>query len=132
MKGQVAATLIVVALITGSGIGYFARNTSAGTTTEMVVTTETVVSTYTVTLPGSGLLSCVVTEYSVWVLGYGSGGVATSYSTTTEQTPVSTYTSSTTATQAVGFTTVSTSPYGGTVTGALARGNYTTCTYAPG
>ncbi len=121
----------------GSGIGYFANTSSAHTNTYGVVTTytyrttETVVTTYTVTSPGgSGLLLCVVTEYTVWMVAYvSSGGTSYSYSTTTELSPIQTYTSTTTATQTVGFTTVSTSPYGGTITGALAKGNYTTCTY---
>lgn len=127
MKGQVASALIVVALVVGSGIGYFANTNSNH------ATTETVVTTYTVTLPqGSGLLRCVVTEYSVWLVGYGNGGVASSYSTTTQQAPVQTYTNTTTVTQTVGFTTISTSAYTGTVTGAIAQGNYTTCTYIAG
>ena len=131
MKGQVASILIVVALMAGSGIGYFASMNPGHTTT------ETVVTTYTVTLPqGPGLLRCVVTEYTVWMVGYASSGTVSvlSYSTTTEETPIQTYTSSTSLTQTVGFafTTASTAPYTVTLTGPIAEGNYTTCTYAPG
>lgn len=127
MKGQVASILIVVALAVGSGIGYLASTNSGH------ITTETVVTTYTVTFPqGSGLVRCVVTEYSVWLMAYGNGGAVSSYSTTTEQAPIQTYTSTTMVTQTVGFTTVSAGAYTGTVTGALARGNYTTCTYIAG
>ena len=137
VDGRVASVLILVALVAGSGIGYLANANSTHTDTYTAVTTytyrttETIVTTYTATSPeGSGLLRCVVTEYTVWMVAYvSSGGTSYSYSTTTEQSPISTYTSTTTATQTVGFTTVTTSAYTGTITGALAKGNFTTCTY---
>jgi len=76
-------------------------------------------------------MRCVLTQYAVWEIAY-IGSSATSYGNTTVTTDLKTYQTSTSVMQSVGFVTTSTTTYTGTITGALARGNYTTCTYISG
>jgi len=89
--------------------------------------------TTTVTFPqgGSAVVRCVLTRYSVWETAHIGNGT-TSFGSTTETTDLQTYQTTTSALQTAGYVTTSTTSYTGTITGALAEGNYTTCTYLPG
>jgi len=125
LKGQIAAVLIVVALVAGAGIGYFVSAAAVGTVTETYTTT--------ITFPqgGSAVVRCVLTRYSVWETARIGNGT-TSFGSTTETSDIQTYQTTTSVTQTVGYMTTSTTTYTGTITGAVAEGNYTTCTYIPG
>jgi hypothetical protein len=126
MKGQIASVLIVAALLVGISIGYFWNVASSKTIT------QTYVTTYTTTLPGdSGVLQCVLTRYDVVVIA-SVNSYTTSYGNATQTAALQTYTSTTTAFGPIGFATTSTSPYMGTLVGALGAGNYTICTYIAG
>jgi hypothetical protein len=129
MKGQVAAILVVAAVIVGAGVGYFGNTTASRTTTQTLTSTFTT----TVTLPqgGSEVVRCVLTQYAVWEIAHIEGNT-TSYGSTTETSDLRTYETTTSVIQTVGYVTTYTSSYTGTITGALAEGNYTTCTYIPG
>jgi len=129
MKGQVAAILVVIALIAGAGIGYFSNTPVRRTTTQTLTSTFTT----TVTLPQSGseVVRCVLTRYAVWEIAHIESNT-TSYGSTTETSDLRTYQTTTSVLQTVGYVTTSTTSYTGTITGALAEGNYTTCTYIPG
>ena len=129
MKGQIAAVLVVVALVAGAGIGYFGSTTASRT----AIRTLTSTFTTTVTLPqgGSEVVRCVLTRYVVWEIAHIEGNT-TSYGSTTETSDLRTYQTTTSVTQTVGYVTTYTSSYTGTITGALAEGNYTTCTYISG
>ena len=129
MKGQIAAILVVAALIAGAGIGYFGKMPASRTTTQTLTSTYTT----TVTLPqgGSEVVRCVLTQYAVWEIASIEGNT-TSYGSTTETSDLRTYQTTTSVMQTVGYVTASTSSYTGTITGALAEGSYTTCTYISG
>jgi hypothetical protein len=121
MKGLVAWALVVVALLLGVTVGYLG---SAGRTTTMTVTT-----TYRETIPGvSGDLKCVLSHYSVWYYGRLQNST-TSFGFTTVTADLQTYTSTTSVIQSIGYTTVTSTEFTGTLTGAVAAGNYTTCVY---
>ena len=125
MKGQVASVLIVATLIVGAGLGYFVGTSFSAT--------KTVVSTYTTTLTlpqGTFVERCVVTEYGVWSIESVSG-TQTTGGTSTQSHPVTTYQTSATVSQTVGYETTMTTTYTGTLTGAIASWNSTACTYIP-
>ena len=127
LKGQIASLLIVMALVVGASIGYFGNTAAPRTTTETVIRTYTV----TTTLAGeSNVERCIVTEYLLWAIGELTG--PTILGSSTQSYPVQTYQTSTSAEQTVGFETTTTAPYAGTLAGALAIWNSTTCTYISG
>jgi len=108
LKGQIAVVLIVVALFTGAGIGYF-----AGTPFQTTVT-----KTYA--LPqDSGLETCTVTQYAIWSIE------SLHNSTTIGET--STATNIARTFQTTGYPSSTTSTYSGTTTGALASWSVTNC-----
>lgn len=126
MKGQIASLLIVVALIVGVGVGYFGNVALSKTTT------GTIVKIYTTTLAGESQVErCVVTEYHVWEVEEITGS-STIQSTSTQSYLVQTYQTSTSVGQMVGFETTTTTSYTGTLTGAIAIWNSTTCTFISG
>lgn len=127
MRGQVATILIVLALMVGAGLGYFGNSTTNNTTTVTKNYTYTVTTTFS--QGGSAVMQCVLTQYTVFEIEHIQNSTITSYGNSTETTNLKTYQTSTSLTQSVGYVTTSTSPYTGTITGALAKGNYTTCTY---
>jgi len=127
MRGQVATILIVLALIVGAGLGYFGNSTTNNTTTVTKNYTYTITTTFS--QGGSAVMQCVLTQYTVWEIEHIQNSTITSYGRSTETTNLKTYQTSTSLTQSVGYVTTSTSSYTGTITGALAKGNYTTCTY---
>lgn len=128
MKGQTASILIVVALIIGAGIGYFGNTVSSKTTTETTIKTYTI----TTTLPGeSGVEQCVVTDYTVWEV-LEVAGSSTIQTTSIRSNAVQTYQTSTSVEQTIGFETTTTASYTGTLTGAVAIWNSTTCTFISG
>jgi len=135
MKGQIAVLLIMVALIIGAGIGYFGNTVASRTTTETVIKTyTTIVETYATTYPTtsinlgvSGVAQCVVTEYHVWAILEITTSSSTIRATSTQSYAVQTYQTSTVE-PTVGFRTTSTTSYSGTLTGAIAYWNSTTCT----
>jgi len=139
MKGQVAVLLIVVALIIGAGIDYFGNTAASKTTTETVIKTDTTtVETYTTTYPTtsinmgvSGVAQCIVTEYHVWAIEEITTSSSTIRATSTQSYVVLTYQTSTVE-PTVGFQTTSTTFYSGTLTGAIAYWNSTTCTLISG
>jgi hypothetical protein len=132
MKGSVAASLIVIALVVGAGIGYLGSASKLIVTTETIIKTYTTATTYTTTTTPpqlSGAEQCVVTEYHVWIVEIYPTNVT---STTTQSYGVRTYQTSNSVEQNVGFeTTVATVGYTGTLTGAIDIWNSTVCTYIP-
>ena len=120
---------MVVALVIGVGVGYFGSAASVGSVTETIAKTNT--TTITVPQGGSEILRCVLTQYVVWMIAH-VGSNTTSYGSTTDTSDIRTYQTTTSVFQAVGYVTTFTSSYTGTMTGAIARGNYTTCTYISG
>jgi len=139
MKGQIAVLFMVVALIIGAGIGYFGNTAASRTTTETVIKTySTTVETFTTTYPAtsinlgvSGVAQCVVTEYHVWAIEELTASSSTIRATSTQSYLVLTYQTSTVE-PTVGFRTTSTTFYSGTLTGAIAYWNSTTCTLISG
>jgi hypothetical protein len=127
MRGQVAAILIVLALIVGAGLGYLGNSTTNNTTTVTKTYTYTITTTFS--QGGSAVMRCVLTQYAVWEIAHIQNSTITSYGNSTETINLKTYETSASVTQSVGYVTTSTSSYTGTITGALAEGNYTTCTY---
>ncbi|MGD0145578.1 MAG: hypothetical protein ABSB53_01840 [Nitrososphaerales archaeon] len=128
MKEQIASLLIVAALIVGVGIGYF------GNTATSRMTTETVIKTYTMTttLPEeSGVERCTVTQYAVWMYGQTQSS-STSYGLRTVGNSFLPYETTTSPEQTVGFVTSTDTTYTGTLTGAIALWNSTTCTFISG
>lgn len=136
MKESIAASLVVVALIVGAGIGYFWNTSHPVETTEMVTQTSITTVTHTITAPTSATGSqesnemvCVITEYQVWMVGIYP---TSETSTTTQSYGVQTYYTATSAQQTIGYeTTITTAYYSGTLTGAIAIWNSTVCTYLP-
>jgi len=110
LKGEIASVLVVVALIAGAGIGYLGGSAFPTTVTKTIVTTLT---------QGSGLEECSVTEYHVWSVEsiYNS---TTMGGTSTQSYPVTTF-------QTSGYPTITTNTYTGTLTGAIAYWNATSC-----
>jgi uncharacterized protein (UPF0333 family) len=128
MRENVAA-LVVLALVIGAAIGYFGNTSANGTTTQTVIRTYTITTTF---LQGeSEVMRCVLTQYAVWKIAHIENST-TSYGNTTETSGLQTYQTTTSVVQIVGYVTTSTSSYTGTITGALAEGNYTICTYVSG
>lgn len=79
----------------------------------------------------SFLVRCIVTEYQVWELE-SFYSYSTTFTTSTQSYPVTTYQSRTTAGQTIGYITTTTNTFAGTTTGALAFWNNTACTYISG
>ena len=126
LKGQIASLLIVVALIVGTGIGYFGSSTTTKTAT------ETVIKTYTTTLSGeSGVERCVVSDYTVWAVEEISSS-STIQGSSTQSSAIRTYQTSTSVEQPVGFETTTTTSNTGTWTGPIAIWNSTVCTFISG
>jgi hypothetical protein len=130
------AAIVVTAVVVSAAI--FAASPFSTTVTktlpETTTTTSTIVSTYTttVTLPqGSLAEQCVVTEYHVWSIESISG-TSTIGGTSTQSQPVTTYQTSASVSQTVGYVTTTTNTYTGTTTGYLAYWNSTACTYISG
>lgn len=128
MKDQIAAALIVVALIAGAGMAYFWTPANSPQTTTKTYTTTTTLN------QGSNLVKCVVVYYEVDAAGFLTSG-STSYGSTTRSSR-SNYTTTTSIEQAVGCTTsTSVTLYESgtsTQTGpALASWDETECTWVP-
>ncbi len=114
MKGQVASTLVIVALIVGVGIGYVANTSGQGTVTK--VTTFT----YTTTINGDTTSeTCIVVEYHVWSVET-VGNSTTVGGTSTQSYPVTTF-------QTTGYPTFTSVTFTGTLMGAIDYWNDTTC-----
>jgi hypothetical protein len=129
MKERVAAVLIVLALVAGAAVGYLSNSTSNGTTTETLIRTYTITTTFP--QGESEIMRCVLTRYAVWEIAHVQNST-TSYGNTTETSALQTFQTTASVMRIVGFVTTSTSSYTGTITGALAEGNYTICTYISG
>jgi hypothetical protein len=140
VSNAIAAGLLVVGILFGVS-GYYVATTyptrtvtQTETTTASLTTTETVIKTYTITttLAGeSGLEQCVVTEYHVWAIEEMTSS-STIQATSTQSYAIRTYQTSTSVEQPVGFETTTTATYTGTLTGAIAIWNSTTCTFISG
>ena len=117
MRGQVAAILLVAVLVFGVGIAYFVNTSMSNTTT----------------LPPreSNVMRCILTHYAVFETAHIQSST-TNFGSTTDTADLQTYTTTASVSQTLGFATTSTSTYTGTITGALAEGNYTSCTYISG
>lgn len=102
MKGQVASALIATALIAGLGVGYI-WGTSSSTTAGR----------------SQGEEHCTVKAYAVWSIE-SIHDSATVGGTTTSSEVVTTF-------QTTGYPSTTTNTYTGTLTGALASWNGTTC-----
>lgn len=98
MKNEVAAVLIVVALIAGAGIVYSWTRTNPSETTTR---TDTITTTLN---QGSNLVKCVVVYYEVDAAEF-LGSSSTYYGSTTRSTQISSYTTITSVEQTVGYTT---------------------------
>jgi len=107
-KNEIAVVLIVAALFAGAAIGYF-----GGTSFQTTVT-----KTYTVS-QGSGLEACTVTRYNVWSIESVANSTTVG-GTSTESQAVTTF-------QTTGYPSSTTNTYTGTLTGAIASWNGTTC-----
>lgn len=145
MKNEVAAVLIVVALIAGAGIAYFWTPTNPSETTTKTYTTTTTLNEGTITTTlnegtitttlngGSNLVKCVVVYYEVDAAGFVMSS-STSYGSTTFSYQISNYTTITSIEQAVGYTTSTsvtlsdTSTHTGPV---IASWDGTECTWVP-
>ena len=147
MKNEVAAVLIVVALIAGAGIAYFwtPTNPSETTTKTYTITTTLNGGTITTTLNGgtitttlnggSNLVKCVVVYYEVDAAEFLTSS-STSYGSATRSYQISNYTTITSIEQAVGYTTSTrvllyesrTSTHTGPV---IASWDGTECTWVP-
>lgn len=114
MKGQIAVVLIVVALFAGAAIGYLGNPTPSGTVTKTSTTTV---------VQESGEQLCIVTEYHVWSVERIQNST-TIGGTSTQDYPVTSFVTT-------GFPTSTTVTYTGTLTGALAYWNSTSCYLIP-
>ena len=129
---RVAAAIVVAAVVVAVAI---LATSSVGTTVTKTVpepTTTTITYTTTLTLSQGALVEqCVVTEYHVWSTQSVSG-TYTLGGTSTQSYPVTTYQTSASVSQTVGYAITTTNYYSGTLTGAIAVWNSTACTYISG
>lgn len=124
MRGKVASILIVLALLVGGGLGYFSHVPANYTAT----VNKTYTATVTLLEGGSDAVRCVLAPYTVWEIERVQSN-STSFGSTTETTNLTTYQTTTSAVKPAGYVTTYTTEYTGTISGALAKGNYTICTY---
>ena len=129
---RVAAAILVAALVVAVAI---LATSSVGTTVTKTVpepTTTTITYTTVLTLSqGAFVERCVVTEYHVWSIET-IGSTYTTGGTSTQSYPVTTYQTSASVSQTVGYAITTTNYYSGTLTGAIAIWNTTACTYISG
>ena len=111
MNGQVASVLIVVALIAGAGIGYLEGTGNPPTVTQTFL--------HTTVITQVGGEECTVTEYHVWSVE-SIHNSTTIGGTSTQSYPVTTFETS-------GYPTYTTNTFTGTLTGAIAYWNATSC-----
>ena len=144
LKRELASIFVVMALVAGAAIGYFgnpnAGKTSIETTisTESQTTTETAISAYTYTttlvrqenVTSAVVVQCAESEYVVWSIEISSNGSLFG-GTSTQSSPVTTFNSTTLPAQLIGYATITTSYYNGTLSGPINIWYTTNCTVIP-
>ena len=128
MRQGTVLVLIVVALTIGAGIGYFENSVVFRTTTVTIIRTYPITTTI---FGASGIALCVVTEYHVWAIEELVTNGSTIRTVSTQSYVVRTFQTSTSE-PTVGFKATTTTFYAGTLTGAVAIWNSTTCTLISG
>lgn len=124
-KSIMVAASITIIVIAGASAFYVLNNqTKSGSHNNIQQTSSPSTGP---TPQNSNLLSCVIQSYTVWSVEYindstTTGGVSTQSSNTS-------YTTTTTITETVGYVTAVANNFTGTLTGAKAEWTVTACTY---